>query len=198
MIPVTPQAPVCVDTDAVVGWSSSLQTTIQKNQSLKSILRGGSGELFQLALSGPGLRDRPAQRGQAGAGAAEQRRRHPRQCAERLRNYAVSPARSLVSQAAASAKSSVRQAGGAAGRRIAVGGAGIGTQEPHVRTDPPQALERLAHLGVGDVAGAVQEEDIPPEAASRSGRDSMRVMFTPRTESSVSTASSAPTRSWAM
>jgi uncharacterized protein (AIM24 family) len=55
IIPVSPQAPVCVDTDAVVGWSSSLQTTIQKNQSLKSVLRGGSGELFQLALSGQGF-----------------------------------------------------------------------------------------------------------------------------------------------
>jgi len=47
--------PVLVDTDAVVGWSSSLQTTIQKSQSLKSMLRGGSGELFQLALSGQGF-----------------------------------------------------------------------------------------------------------------------------------------------
>jgi len=55
VIPVTPQVPVLVDTDAVVGWSSSLQTTIQKSQSLKSMLRGGSGELFQLALSGQGF-----------------------------------------------------------------------------------------------------------------------------------------------
>ena len=55
VIPVTPQLPVLVDTDAVVGWSSSLQTAIQKSQSLKSILRGGSGELFQLALSGQGF-----------------------------------------------------------------------------------------------------------------------------------------------
>jgi uncharacterized protein (AIM24 family) len=55
IIPVSPQLPVLVDTDAVVGWSSSLQTTIQKSQSLKSMLRGGSGELFQLALSGQGF-----------------------------------------------------------------------------------------------------------------------------------------------
>ena len=55
VIPVTPQLPVLVDTDAVVGWSSSLQTNIQKSQSLKSLLRGGSGELFQLALSGQGF-----------------------------------------------------------------------------------------------------------------------------------------------
>jgi uncharacterized protein (AIM24 family) len=55
VIPVTPQAPVFVDTDSVVGWSSSLQTGIQKSQSLKSLLRGGSGEMFQLALSGQGF-----------------------------------------------------------------------------------------------------------------------------------------------
>lgn len=55
IIPVSPQAPVLVDTDAVVGWSSSLQTSIQKNQSLKSILKGGSGELFQLVLQGQGF-----------------------------------------------------------------------------------------------------------------------------------------------
>ena len=55
VIPVSPQLPVLVDTDAVVGWSSTLQTSIQKSQSLKSLLRGGSGELFQLALSGQGF-----------------------------------------------------------------------------------------------------------------------------------------------
>lgn len=55
VIPVTPQLPVFVDTDAVVGWSSALQTGIHKSQSVKSLLRGGSGELFQLALSGQGF-----------------------------------------------------------------------------------------------------------------------------------------------
>jgi uncharacterized protein (AIM24 family) len=55
VIPISPQAPVMVDTDAVVGWSANLQTTIHKSQSLGSILRGGSGELFQLALSGQGF-----------------------------------------------------------------------------------------------------------------------------------------------
>lgn len=54
VIPVSPQAPVFVDTDAVIGWSADLQTSIQKSQSLGSILRGGSGELFQLALHGQG------------------------------------------------------------------------------------------------------------------------------------------------
>jgi uncharacterized protein (AIM24 family) len=55
VIPVTPQLPVMVDTDAVVGWSASLQTSINKSQSLGSMLRGGSGELFQLVLSGQGF-----------------------------------------------------------------------------------------------------------------------------------------------
>lgn len=55
VIPVTPQVPVYVDTDAVVGWSSNLQTGIHKSQSVKSMLRGGSGEVFQLALSGQGF-----------------------------------------------------------------------------------------------------------------------------------------------
>jgi uncharacterized protein (AIM24 family) len=55
VIPVSQQAPVFVDTDAVVGWSAHLQSSIQKSQSLKSILRGGSGELFQLALHGQGF-----------------------------------------------------------------------------------------------------------------------------------------------
>jgi uncharacterized protein (AIM24 family) len=47
--------PVMVDTDAVIGWSSNLQTQIHKSQSLKSMLRGGSGELFQIAFSGQGF-----------------------------------------------------------------------------------------------------------------------------------------------
>jgi uncharacterized protein (AIM24 family) len=55
VIPVSPQAPVFVDTDAVVGWSSNLQTGIHKSQSLGSLLRGGSGELFQLQLQGQGF-----------------------------------------------------------------------------------------------------------------------------------------------
>src|SRR5262249_35465105 len=54
-IPVSQQAPVFVDAAAIVGWSSGLQTSIQKSQSLKSLLRGGSGELFQLGLYGQGF-----------------------------------------------------------------------------------------------------------------------------------------------
>lgn len=55
VIPVTPQMPVYVDSDAIIGWSASLQTSIHKSQSLKSILKGGSGELFQLLFQGQGF-----------------------------------------------------------------------------------------------------------------------------------------------
>ncbi|MFD8328491.1 AIM24 family protein [Streptomyces lydicus] len=55
VIPVSPQAPVFVDTDAVVGWSSSLQTTLHRSQSVGSMLRGGSGEAVQLRLDGEGF-----------------------------------------------------------------------------------------------------------------------------------------------
>jgi uncharacterized protein (AIM24 family) len=55
VIPVAPNAPVFVDTDAVIGWSANLQSSIQKSQSLGSMLRGGSGELFQLVLNGQGF-----------------------------------------------------------------------------------------------------------------------------------------------
>jgi uncharacterized protein (AIM24 family) len=74
VIPVGPQAPVFVDTDSVVGWSSGLQTSIQKSQSLRSLLRGGSGELFQLALFGQGFvivqpsEGRPAAQQQSSSG----------------------------------------------------------------------------------------------------------------------------------
>lgn len=55
VIPVSPQSPVFVDTDAVVGWSSSLQTTLHRSQTLGSMLRGGSGEAVQLRLDGEGF-----------------------------------------------------------------------------------------------------------------------------------------------
>lgn len=55
VIPVTHQAPVYVDTDAVVGWSSTLQTSIHRSQSVRSMLKGGSGEVFQLVLQGEGF-----------------------------------------------------------------------------------------------------------------------------------------------
>ncbi|MFB0632723.1 AIM24 family protein [Streptomyces sp. AB3(2024)] len=55
IIPVTPQAPVYVDTDAVVGWSASLDTGLHRSQSVGSMIRGGSGEAVQLRLSGEGF-----------------------------------------------------------------------------------------------------------------------------------------------
>jgi uncharacterized protein (AIM24 family) len=55
VIPVTPQEPVFVDTDAVVGWSAQLNTSLNRSQSLGSMLRGGSGEAVQLKLDGSGF-----------------------------------------------------------------------------------------------------------------------------------------------
>ncbi|WP_040790773.1 AIM24 family protein [Nocardia paucivorans] len=55
IIPVHPQAPVFVDTDAVVGWSANLHTSLNRSQSFGSMIRGGSGELFQLRLDGEGF-----------------------------------------------------------------------------------------------------------------------------------------------
>ncbi|MEV5280537.1 MULTISPECIES: AIM24 family protein [unclassified Streptomyces] len=54
VIPVSPQLPVYVDTDAVVGWSANLQTSLHRSQSIGSMLRGGSGEAVQLMLQGEG------------------------------------------------------------------------------------------------------------------------------------------------
>jgi uncharacterized protein (AIM24 family) len=55
VIPVAPNAPVCVDTDAVVGWSARLHTSLRRSQSFGSMLRGGSGEAVQLMLEGEGF-----------------------------------------------------------------------------------------------------------------------------------------------
>ncbi|MFK0286004.1 AIM24 family protein [Streptomyces sp. NPDC090499] len=54
VIPVSPQAPVYVDTDAVVGWTAHLLTSLHRSQSIGSMLRGGSGETVQLVLQGEG------------------------------------------------------------------------------------------------------------------------------------------------
>ncbi|MGW5128618.1 AIM24 family protein [Streptomyces sp. NPDC004069] len=54
VLPVTPQQPVYVDTDAVVGWTARLQTSLHRSQSFGSMLRGGSGEAVQLLLKGEG------------------------------------------------------------------------------------------------------------------------------------------------
>ncbi|MFH9979097.1 AIM24 family protein [Streptomyces sp. NPDC017179] len=54
VIPVTPQQPVYVDTDAIVGWTARLRTSLHRSQSFGSMLRGGSGEAVQLMLEGEG------------------------------------------------------------------------------------------------------------------------------------------------
>ncbi|NGO47159.1 AIM24 family protein [Streptomyces ureilyticus] len=54
VIPVSPQYPVYVDTDAIVGWTANLQTSLHRSQSMGSMLRGGSGEAVQLVLQGEG------------------------------------------------------------------------------------------------------------------------------------------------
>ncbi|MEV8567492.1 AIM24 family protein [Streptomyces sp. NPDC051322] len=55
VIPVAPHQPVYVDTDAVVGWSTHLQTSLHRSQSIGSMIRGGSGEAVQLMLQGEGF-----------------------------------------------------------------------------------------------------------------------------------------------
>ncbi|MGW0841625.1 AIM24 family protein [Streptomyces sp. NPDC002787] len=55
VIPVSTQLPVFVDTDAVVGWSAHLNTSLHRSQSFGSMIRGGSGEAVQLKLEGEGF-----------------------------------------------------------------------------------------------------------------------------------------------
>ncbi|GAA3376938.1 AIM24 family protein [Streptomyces sannanensis] len=55
VIPVTQHQPVYVDTDAVVGWSAQLNTSLHRSQSFGSMIRGGSGEAVQLMLQGEGF-----------------------------------------------------------------------------------------------------------------------------------------------
>ncbi|WP_328636403.1 AIM24 family protein [Streptomyces canus] len=54
VIPVSSEFPVYVDTDAVVGWTAGLATSLHRSQSIGSMLRGGSGEAVQLVLQGSG------------------------------------------------------------------------------------------------------------------------------------------------
>ncbi|MFD6415895.1 AIM24 family protein [Streptomyces sp. NPDC060194] len=55
VLPVTPDAPVYVDTDAVVAWSPQLRTSLHRSQGIGSMLKGGSGEAVQLKLEGEGV-----------------------------------------------------------------------------------------------------------------------------------------------
>ncbi len=49
------QQPVFVDPQAVIAWSANLVPSVVNSMNLKSMLRGGSGEAFQLAFHGPGF-----------------------------------------------------------------------------------------------------------------------------------------------
>jgi len=55
VIPVSPNLPVFVDTNAIIGWSANLQPSIFRSQGMKSILKGGSGEMFQMHFQGQGF-----------------------------------------------------------------------------------------------------------------------------------------------
>lgn len=49
------QQPTFVDINAAVCWSANLQPQIHNSMSMRSSLRGGSGEAFQYAFHGPGF-----------------------------------------------------------------------------------------------------------------------------------------------
>jgi uncharacterized protein (AIM24 family) len=55
VIPVTAAVPVFVDTDALIGWSTPLQASIHRSEGIKSLIKGGSGEVFQTKLEGEGF-----------------------------------------------------------------------------------------------------------------------------------------------
>lgn len=47
--------PTFVDPNAAVCWSANLTPTISTNMNMRSLLRGGTGEAYQLAFHGPGF-----------------------------------------------------------------------------------------------------------------------------------------------
>ena len=49
------QQPTYVDVQACVAWSSHLVPEVVSSMNMRSMLRGGSGEAFQYAFSGPGF-----------------------------------------------------------------------------------------------------------------------------------------------
>jgi uncharacterized protein (AIM24 family) len=49
------QQPTFVDAQAVVCWSGGLTPEVRSSLNMRSMLRGGSGEAFQLAFHGPGF-----------------------------------------------------------------------------------------------------------------------------------------------
>lgn len=49
------QQPTFVDPQAAIAWSANLVPGVVNSMNMRSMLRGGSGEAFQLAFSGPGF-----------------------------------------------------------------------------------------------------------------------------------------------
>lgn len=49
------QQPTFVDPNAAVCWSANLQPSVVSSMNMRSMLRGGTGEAFQLAFHGPGF-----------------------------------------------------------------------------------------------------------------------------------------------
>lgn len=47
--------PVFIDPQAVIAWSANLTPNVVNSMNMRSMLRGGSGEAFQLAFHGPGF-----------------------------------------------------------------------------------------------------------------------------------------------
>jgi uncharacterized protein (AIM24 family) len=47
--------PTYADANAAVAWSSSLSTSVKSSVKLKSLVRGGTGEAFQIAFQGQGI-----------------------------------------------------------------------------------------------------------------------------------------------
>ena len=70
------QQPTFVDPQAAVCWSANLQPQVVNSMNMRSLLRGGTGEAFQLAFHGPGFvvvqpsEGRPQTTGQNGGGSS--------------------------------------------------------------------------------------------------------------------------------
>jgi len=68
------QQPVFVDPQAILGWSANLVPNVVNSMNLRSMLRGGTGESFQLSFHGPGFavvqpsEGAPAPAGSSGGG----------------------------------------------------------------------------------------------------------------------------------
>ncbi|MFP5347872.1 MAG: AIM24 family protein [Actinomycetes bacterium] len=66
------QQPTYVDVQAAVAWSANLQPHVVSSMNMRSMLRGGSGEAFQYAFSGPGFVVVQPSEGQPVTAAAQQ------------------------------------------------------------------------------------------------------------------------------